>query len=247
MSKKISVCMATYNGANFIQEQLQSILLCLGENDEVILSDDHSTDDTIEIVKAFNDPRVKIVFNNPDNKGHIGNFGNAMSKALGDYIFLSDQDDVWHPERVVRVKEALALNDMVVCDCWVVDGHLKVINDSFYAMIHSGEGFIKNLVKNTYLGCCMAFDRKLMQKALPFPKTIVSHDTWLGLIGELYGNPVFIPHKLHYFRRHGTNFSQNEAGDAMSEQKSPYSFTQKLKMRVVLIREIFKRALRHDA
>jgi len=84
-----------------------------------------------------------------------------------------------------------------------------------------------------------------MEKALPFPKNIVSHDTWLGLMGEVYGTPVFIPEKLHYFRRHGTNFSQNEDGDAMAEQKSPFSFMQKLKMRLVLGIEILKRILKN--
>ena len=64
-----------------------------------------------------------------------------------------------------------------------------------------------------------------MEKALPFPKNIVSHDTWLGLtLVKFMERPSFIPEKLHYFRRHGTNFSQNDEGDAMSEQKSPYTF-----------------------
>jgi len=237
--------MATYNGALFIKEQLESILATLSHDDEIIISDDHSTDATLEIAKSFNDQRIKVHLNNPENKGHIGNFGNAMEKSTGRYIFLSDQDDVWHPDRVSIVLKALEKNDLVVCDCWVTDGNLKTINDSFYGIINAGNGFIKNWVKNTYLGCCMAFDRNIMEKALPFPKNIVSHDTWLGLIGEIYGTTIFIPEKLHYFRRHGTNFSRNEEGDAMSEQKSPYSFMQKLKMRLVLGIEVFKRIVKN--
>ena len=245
MAKRISVCMATYNGAKFIKEQLESILLTLSEEDEVIISDDHSTDATLEIAESFNDPRIKTYLNAPENKGHIGNFGNAMDKATGTYIFLSDQDDVWHIDRTSVVLKALEDHDLVVCDCWVTDGSLKVINDSFYGIVNAGSGFTKNWVKNTYLGCCMAFHRNLIEKALPFPKNIFSHDTWLGLIGEVYGTTTFIPDKLHYFRRHGTNFSQNEEGDAMSEQKSPYSFMQKLKMRLILGVEILKRILKN--
>ena len=245
MAKRISVCMATYNGALFIEEQLKSILVTLSDEDEVIISDDHSSDRTLEIAKSFNDPRIHIHLNRPENKGHIGNFGNAMDKATGEYIFLADQDDVWDPERTSVVLKALEKNDLVVCDCWVTDGNLNTINDSFYSIINAGGGFTKNWIKNTYLGCCMAFHRSIMEKALPIPKKVVSHDTWLGLIGEVYGTTVFIPEKLHYFRRHGTNFSQNDAGDAMSEQKSPYSFIQKLKMRWVLGMEILKRILKN--
>ncbi len=245
MSKRISVCMATYNGASFLKEQLDSILTNLSDHDEVIISDDHSTDDTLKIISSFNDPRITIQLNSPKNKGHIGNFGNAMKMATGTYIFLADQDDVWHPDRITTVLEALQENELVVCDCWVTDGELKIINDSFYGIINSGSGFMKNWAKNTYLGCCMAFHRSIMEKALPFPKNIVSHDTWLGLMGEIYGTTIFIPQKLHYFRRHGTNFSQNEDGDAMSEQKSPYTFMQKMKIRLVLGIEILKRIVKN--
>ena len=89
----ISVCMATYNGEKYIEEQLKSILSQLGENDEVIVSDDSSTDNTLAIVESFNDVRIKIF---PNNKFHspIFNFENALKQATGDYIFLSDQDDV---------------------------------------------------------------------------------------------------------------------------------------------------------
>ncbi len=245
MSRKISVCMATYNGALFIREQLESILVCLDTDDEVIISDDHSPDDTLAIARSFEDPRIKIFMNEPNNKGHIGNFGNAMSKATGDFIFLADQDDVWHPERVSAVSKALQEYELVVCDCWVVDGELNVINESFYSIINAGSGLTKNWVKNTYLGCCMAFHRRIVEKALPFPKNIVSHDNWMGLMGEIYGSTVFIPEKLHYFRRHGTNFSQNDEGDAMSEQTSPYTFMQKMRIRWVLGIELLKRVIRN--
>ena len=97
----------------------------MSNDDEVIISDDHSTDNTLEIAKSFNDPRIQICLNNPENKGHIGNFGNALEKASGKYIFLSDQDDVWHPDRVSIVLKALEQNDLVVCDCWVTDGDLE--------------------------------------------------------------------------------------------------------------------------
>src|SRR5690606_26359089 len=99
--QKISVCMATYNGENHIEEQLESILKQLKDNDEVIISDDGYSDKTIELIKGFNDPRIKLFLNSFRNI--ILNFEFALSKATGDFIFLSDQDDIWYDNKVIIV------------------------------------------------------------------------------------------------------------------------------------------------
>ena len=85
----ISVCVATYNGEKYIKEQLLSILSQIGLNDEVVVSDDHSNDSTIDIVKSLNDKRVKIIYNE-GNRGYTSNFENALKHAKGDYVFISD-------------------------------------------------------------------------------------------------------------------------------------------------------------
>ena len=94
----ISVCIATYNGEKYLREQLDSILPQLAESDEVIVSDDGSTDGTIDLITSLNDPRIKIV-SNSGRKGYVGNFENALKHTTGDYIFLSDQDDIWYPNK----------------------------------------------------------------------------------------------------------------------------------------------------
>ncbi len=241
MNKKVSVCIATYNGEAYIKEQVESVLTAINKEDEVIISDDNSSDNTIEIIKSFNDPRIKVVYNDINNRGHISNFENALKKSSGDIIFLSDQDDVWHPEKVIKMRKALIYNDLVVCDCNVVDADLNIGCHSFFEIKNSGKGFFKNLHKNTYLGCCMAFKRAILIKSLPFPKDIVSHDTWIGLIGEIFGKTQFIEDKLHYFRRHDSNFSANSGTDSMLGQYSPYSFSEKIKMRIVLVKNIILR------
>lgn len=250
MNKKISVCIATYNGGAYIEEQIASILAAIGEEDEVIISDDNSNDNTLEIVKSFKDSRIRIIINKIDNRGHINNFENALKNAIGDIIFLSDQDDVWYPEKVVKMCDALKSYDLVVCDCNIVDANLKMGDHSFFEIKNAGKGFFKNLYKNTFLGCCMAFNRKILINSLPFPKNIVSHDTWIGLVGEVFGETTFIPDKLHYFRRHGSNFSVNNGKDSMSELYSPYTFSEKIKMRLGLIKNIsfrfFKVLIRKD-
>ena len=116
----ISVCMATYNGERYLREQVDSILRELGEGDELVISDDGSTDSTLDIIKSFGDVRIKI-FHNEGHHGVNGNFENAISKSTGDYIFLSDQDDVWIEGKVKECLEALGDSDLVLHDAMIVE------------------------------------------------------------------------------------------------------------------------------
>ena len=95
----ISVCIATYNGAAYIRQQIASILPQLSEGDEIVVSDDGSTDATLAEVRALGSPLVRIV-EGPRKGSPVLNFENALSHAKGDYLFLCDQDDVWEPHKV---------------------------------------------------------------------------------------------------------------------------------------------------
>ena len=99
----ISVCMATYNGERYIKEQVSSIMQQLGENDELIVSDDGSSDSTLQVLDSFHDSRIKV-FSGP-RTGLTYNFENAIKNANGDYLFLSDQDDVWECNKVERLAD----------------------------------------------------------------------------------------------------------------------------------------------
>ncbi|WP_455674550.1 glycosyltransferase family 2 protein [Phocaeicola sp.] len=229
----VSVCIATYNGEQFIREQLNSILPQLKDNDEIIVSDDSSSDGTLEIISSYNDGRIKIIssqkFCSP-----IFNFENALKYAKGDYIFLCDQDDVWLPNKIEKMIDTLQRCDLVVSDCKVVDSHLKVIEDSFFSMRKSGTGFWKNLFKNTYLGCCMAFRKDILKYILPFPKNIAMHDIWIGLSVELRGRSEFLNESLLLYRRHGNNVSFGGEG-------SHYSLSYKIKYRAYMFFELLKK------
>jgi glycosyltransferase involved in cell wall biosynthesis len=233
---KISVCIATYNGEKYIKEQLESILKQLSIDDEVIISDDSSTDKTLEIIESFKDKRIKLYKNN-NFRNPIFNFENALKYSTGDIIFLSDQDDIWEDSKLEMMKKYLKYYDLVVSDCSIVDANLKIIENSFFELRNSGPGFLKNLYKNTYLGCCMAFNRKILKIALPFPNNIPMHDIWLGMVGEIFGSTIFIEDKLVKYRRHGNNASP-------TSEKSKYSLVKKIKDRYNLLIALLLRKLK---
>ena len=228
----ISVCVTTFNGEKYIGEQLDSILSQIGMNDEVIISDDSSVDNTIDIIESFNDSRIKLLKNNK-YYNPIYNFENALKKATGDYIFLSDQDDIWMNNKKLEMINLLKDCDCVVSDAIVIDSNNNIINKSFFELNKSKSGLINNIIKNGYLGCCMAFKRKILEKALPFPKQIPMHDMWIGVIAEKYGSVLFYNKPLIYYRRHGNNHSS-------TAEKSQYSIFKKIRNRFYLICNLIK-------
>src|SRR5579871_4851853 len=198
--------MAVSNGARFIEAQLNSILPQLSRQDEVVISDDHSQDESIKLLKSFQDPRIRIlppeVFNDPSK-----NFEYTLSHCRNEYIFFADQDDIWHSRKIEIMLEWLQTCDLAVCDCRLVDENGNVLIESFFSYNHSRTGLIKNIMKNSFVGCCMAFHRRLLPKILPFPSEIGMYDQWVGLIALRYFRVSFIPQTLVDHRRHGANYS----------------------------------------
>lgn len=204
----ISVCIATYNGANYIQRQLESIIAQLSSEDEVVISDDGSTDDTLEIIQSMSSPLIKI-YHNSDDHGYTPNFENALRHATGDYIFLSDQDDIWHPDKVRICMQYLQTYDMVITDAEIVDAEEKALYPSFFELRRPYKSFWGNIFKFGYLGCQMCFRRCILNRALPFPKNHIycTHDNWLAVVAMSYYSSKIIDDKLVLYRRHGNNAS----------------------------------------
>jgi glycosyltransferase involved in cell wall biosynthesis len=207
MNNNCSVCMATYNGEKHIYTQVKSILDQLGPNDELIVSDDSSTDKTIGVLNSFGDKRIRIV-KNVHQKGPVGNFSTALENAQFDYIFLADQDDLWLPGKLKKHMQLMQQYELVVSDAVVIFEDGKILFDSFFKARDAGKGLLKNLKKNSYLGCCMSFRRSLLDKAFPFPKGLYMHDWWLGLVAEVEGNICFCPDKYLHYIRHADNVTQ---------------------------------------
>lgn len=228
---KISVALAAYKGENFIEEQLSSILTQLKPLDEVVVSDDFPEGKTREVVMklAENDARIKYIAG-PGN-GLIMNFENAIKHCTGDFIFLADQDDVWLPDKVEKVTEKLSSGaELVLHNAMVTDSHLTVNDTSFFASHGTKTGYFNNLVKNSYMGCCMAFRKELAEKILPFPENLPMHDQWIGLIAEKTGKVCLIEKPLILYRRHGGNMTGGKT-----------SLRQKIMWRISIAQEIRKR------
>lgn len=207
---KISVCLAMFNGADYLMPQIQSILDQLGQFDEIVIVDDCSDDESVEIINSFGDSRIRLL-RNASNLGVLATFDRALRESTGDILFLSDQDDIWRPDKVDQVVSALASDPavtMVVSDAQVIDAAGNVIAQSFFR--HRGAfstGLLHNLVKNKYLGCTMAFRRSMLIHFLPIPADVPMHDIWFGLVNNVYGKTRYISQSLIAYRRHGKNVS----------------------------------------
>ncbi|MDY2692887.1 MAG: glycosyltransferase family 2 protein [Prevotella sp.] len=220
----ISVCIATYQGEKYIHEQLASILCQLADGDEIIVSDDGSTDRTLNIIRQMADHRIKIV-EGPHRHSPTLNFERALQEARGEYIFLADQDDVWKPDKVQVCMQWLKHYSCVVSDAEVTDHQLRLLHPSLYALMGVRPGRLYNTVwKNGYTGCCMAFRRNVLEASLPFPQDIPMHDIWIGNVAAYQFNIKFIPDKLIAFRRHEQSTSCNGKG-------SKYTIWQRVKFR----------------
>lgn len=200
--------MATYNGEKYIREQIASILSQIKEDDELIISDDFSNDETVNVIRSIEDTRIKLLVNTI-NVGYTANFEKALKNASGDIIFLADQDDVWLENKVAVILKYLEKYDFVTSDAEIVDEHLNLIESSRNRKYGVKKGFLNNWARSRYIGCCMAFRKIVLDSLFPFPvnKRWVPHDIWVSLIAEFYYKTALIPEPLILYRRHESNTS----------------------------------------
>ena len=229
----ISVALAAYKGEKYIEAQIRSILPQLSHGDEIIVSDDRPGGMTERIVKRIAAEDSRVVWVEGKSKGVVSNFVNAIRYCKGDKIFLCDQDDVWLPDKVKRVMEAFDEGyDLVLHNAYITDGELNITDYSFFEKRGSKKGVIRNVFKNSYMGCCMAFDRKLLKKIMPMPRSIPMHDQWIGILAEIYGKVKFLDLPLIYYRVHGGNVTGGKT-----------TFKQKMEWRRYLIFKLYKRVM----
>lgn len=216
---RVSVAVATRDGEAHLGAQLASILAQTVAVDEIVLSDDASRDGTVRLaahVLAGSDVDVVLLENDPP-LGVSANFESALAAASGDIILLSDQDDVWAPDRVARTLAAFAAESALLAvhgDARLVDGGGASLGMTLLdaleagpevrARIHAGAAFPVLLRRNLATGATMAIRRELLTRARPFPADWV-HDEWLALVAAAVGRIDLIEAPLIDYRQHGGN------------------------------------------
>ncbi len=205
----ISVAMAVYNGSKYLKEQLDSILKQLDKTDELIISYNESEDDTLDILKEYEEKNEIIKVISCEEKGIIPNFNNAILNCSKNFIFLSDQDDVWADDKVEKVMAAFESDKTILTvmhNCEYVDEELKPLGKDLFKDRNVKQGFFKNLAKNGYQGSCMAFRKDLVPFITPIPVDLAMHDQWIGLMTERAGHIKFLTEPLMKYRQHaGSN------------------------------------------
>ena len=204
----VSVCLASYNGERYIEEQIMSIISQFQEGDELIVSDDGSKDRTCEIVQELSRRYSAINLVSGPRMGFSCNFGNAASYAKNDIVMYSDQDDIWNSDKLSIVCECFEKNPectTILHSMSTFDENIEEDTNMFPIIYHSG--VIRNFIKSSYWGCCIAVRNEFLKKFLPFRDYCVGHDQLTGLMSEQYGKVIFLDQKLIHHRVHGDNTS----------------------------------------
>lgn len=230
---KVSVLLITYNGIKYIEQQLLSILQNLGAEDELIVSDDGSTDGTMELVEQYRKRYSNIVLVKGPHSGIASNLSNAFQYSEGDFIFFSDQDDEWLPGKISKIKETFIEDssiDVIMHDGFICDQNNEVVDSSntiFYRR-NPKHGVIKNLAKSAYYGCCMAFRRSFLERYMPMPSNLLAYDQFLGLCAEHNKSSCFLREQYIMHRYHGSNQSKKQ------------TFYKRCKNRMIIIFQYFR-------
>ncbi len=223
----VSVALCTHNGARFLREQVRSICLQTLPPVEIVLSDDASRDGSVEVVRAAvaecaaerpGQPPIALrIFENTTALRVVKNFEQAISACASELIALSDQDDVWRPERLALMVARFAQDDNLLLlhtDARLVDSqrhdlgqtlfHALEVTPSELARVHAGNAFDVLLRRNLVTGATTVFRRSLLADALPLPVEWV-HDEWLGIVASTTARVDLLEQPLIEYRQHESN------------------------------------------
>jgi glycosyltransferase involved in cell wall biosynthesis len=216
----IDILLATYNGEKYLNQQIDSIITQTYKDWQLLIRDDFSTDNTVNIIKNYTckyPDKIRLI---EDNKGHLGlaqNFGALLELALSEYIMFCDQDDIWLPNKI-----ELTLNTMkaagqtwpntpllVHTDLKVVDEMLKPIAESFWKLHRispESDCQLKKIIyRNIVTGCTMMINKKAKEISMPFPPEARIHDWWIALNVVKYGKIIHIAMPTVLYRQHIAN------------------------------------------
>ena len=204
----VSVVMTTYNGEQYLEAQLESLIAQSYKNIEIIICDDFSTDGTKDVIKEFAaaDKRISYFFNEV-NLGVNKNFEQGFLKAKGDFIAISDQDDIWLPEKIEHQMSLFSPEEIqLVHSISVRFSGEKLPTEKKTSAIHLFEGsdVRRLLLRNSVSGHNIIFKKKLLAQILPLPKEVY-YDWWIVQTAACNGKVVGTYKVLAYQRSHGSN------------------------------------------
>jgi glycosyltransferase involved in cell wall biosynthesis len=214
MNITTGVVMATYNGARYIEEQMDSIIGQTLAPDIIVVVDDSSTDGTPHILKEYGDRCKNIeVYENSENMGCIRTFGKGISLCEADYIALSDQDNIWHPKKLEKCLQSLQQNkgcglcyhnaDLMYEDGSPLEASLWELSDLHYPLTQAEAQKILLGTRVPVLGFTIVFESELKEYIIQNPgDAFCSHDWWIGAVAFFLYDPVYIESGLTRFRLH---------------------------------------------
>jgi len=224
MTELVSIVMATYNGTKYLEQQIESVLRQTYRNLELVVIDDASSDASVAILEAYakRDARVKVHLAEK-NRGVVATFEAALALAQGEFIALSDQDDIFHEEKIAQQVAALKAEphrDMVLSDLRLIDADANEIAPSMWRYqrlrVRDGHPFNQLLYANFATGCAIMIRRRLLAAALPFPPSCYMHDWWLAVAAARSGGGgiILLEQSLTNYRQHGKNVLGAHSGSA---------------------------------
>lgn len=228
----ISIALATYNGAKFLREQLESILNQSVTDFEVVVCDDCSTDKTPQILQEYasRDSRFKV-YQNAKNLGFKKNFEHILSLCKGEFIAFCDQDDIWEPNHLEILYKNIGENDCIGANSLIIDEKGVSQNKTLleYWPIHvmpknEKELFQHELYSNVIQGTASLIRASLIKQALPIPEDIKYHDYWFALVAGLNEKCKYISDVVLKYRRHSNNASEYQKFTIWNAIKDLYRF-----------------------
>jgi glycosyltransferase involved in cell wall biosynthesis len=216
----IDIIMATYNGGKYIRAQIESILVQSYKEWNLIIRDDGSKDDTLDIIKSFmqsNPGKIRLINDGKSGLGPSQNFAALLMHTTSEYIMFCDQDDVWLPHKIEmtfdKMKELESVYGketplLVHTDLKVVDSKLNLISKSFWKhqlIDPSAKSLNRLLIQNSITGCTTMINKTLKEMALPVPKEAIMHDWWIALVASAFGVIDSVPRPTVLYRQHGGN------------------------------------------
>lgn len=222
----VSIVVATYNGMRYVAKQLDSLLAQTYPNIEIVITDDASSDGTPRLLQAYAEKHASIrLLLNRENAGYVKNFETGMLAAQGDLIALSDQDDIWKPEKIERMVAVMGDEEILYCDSELIGENDELIGKKLSEVkrLESFSDCLNYTVGNSAPGHAMLIRRKVIHDSIPFP-TIIPHDYWLGFVATFTTGLVFMDKVYIQYRQHGDNVfgalkPRDETGKKLRREK----------------------------